>query len=444
LTPNNDPAWLRLLPKILRQHVTGRFHLHAAIHNSGWLLFEKLARVLLGLFVGAWVARYLGPGQYGQLAYVLAYLAFFQVIVSLGLDGIVVREISLHRDHAAQILGTAFALRLGCGVVAWVLAVVGLMLLNGWDDISVLMALLAGSALVFQSADTVDLWFQSQSQSRRTVMAKLTAYLISNAIKIVLILSQAPTIAFAGVFALDAGAAAVGVYIAYKRYTCDAPWKLASVQARKLLKESWPFILSGLSIMVYTRIDQIMIKEMLGEAELGIYAAVLPLSTYWQVIPMTLSISLAPYIAKQRMVSDAQYRRSIVLIFRGFFCLGLFAFLFTYSVSNWVIPLLYGSRYVDAIRILDVHALSNMFCFLGIAHGLWLTNERRFAVRLYGTMLAGGGAVLTNILLLPKLGLIGACYSAIFAQAIAAFLINALFDRAGFRLQIEAITFKRI
>jgi PST family polysaccharide transporter len=444
LSSYSDPAWLRLLPKFLQQKIAGRFNLHAAIHNSGWLLFDKLARLMLGLLVGAWVARYLGPGQYGRLAYVLAYLAFFQTVVSLGLDGIVVREIALHRDRASQILGTSFALRLGSGVLAWMIAILGLIMLNGLHDESVLLAILAGSALVFQSADTADLWFQSQSQSRRTVIAKLTAYLLSSGIKVLLILVKAPVLAFAAVFALDAGVAAIGMNIAYRSYNCGSPWSSTYKQGVLLLNESWPFVLSGLSIMIYIRIDQIMIKEILGESALGIYAAVLPLSTYWQVVPITLSVSLAPYIAKQRLIGEEQYRRSIVLVFRSFFYLGMLAAAGTCLVSGWIVPLLYGSGYMEAIHILNIHSISNVFCFLGVAHGLWLVNERRFAVRLYGTLLAGISAILINFFLLPKFGVVAACYSAIAAQAIAAFLVNFVLDKDSFRLQIEAISFRRV
>ena len=105
---------------------------------------------------------------------------------------------------------------------------------------------------------------------------------------------------------------------------------------------------------------------------------------------------------------------------------------------------LFGVAYAGAVLVLDLHAISNIFCFLGIAHGLWLVNERRFTVRLYGTVLAGAATVGMNALLLPRIGLPGACIAAIAAQAIAAFFINAFLDRRGFRLQIAAITFGKV
>ena len=439
-----DPAWIRFLPVSVRPYLAGRNNLHAAMHNSGWLLFDKLVRLMLGLLVGAWVARYLGPAQYGELAYALAYIAFFQTVSTLGLDSIVVRDLVIHPEREAQILGTAFTLRFACGIFSWLVAVLGMVVISGWSDRSVLLVLLVGGSLVFQAADTVDLWFQSRSQSRRTVVAKLAAYLLSGGVKVALIVAEAPLAAFAAVLAFEAMSAALGLFFSYRRFRCSQPWRLVWVQGRQLLDESWPFILSGLSIMAYIRIDQIMIKEMLGERALGIYAVILPLSTFWQIIPTTFSVSLAPFIAKQRLAGEAQYRKTIVLVFRAFFYLGVFVALSTYFVSGWLVPLLFGTQYSEAVEILNVHVISNVFCFMGIAHNLWLVNERHFAVRLYGTVLAGISAVGINFLTLPWLGLIGASLAAIVAQALAAFLINVLLDRTSFWMQIEAITFRKI
>ena len=439
-----DPAWIRFLPVSVRPYLAGRNNLHAAMHNSGWLLFDKLVRLMLGLLVGAWVARSLGPAQYGELAYALAYIAFFQTVSTLGLDSIVVRDLVIHPEREAQILGTAFTLRFACGIFSWLVAVLGMAVISGWSDRSVLLVLLVGGSLVFQAADTVDLWFQSRSQSRRTVVAKLAAYLLSGGVKVALIVAEAPLAAFAAVLAFEAMSAALGLFFSYRRFRCSQPWRLVWVQGRQLLDESWPFILSGLSIMAYIRIDQIMIKEMLGERALGIYAVILPLSTFWQIIPTTFSVSLAPFIAKQRLAGEAQYRKTIVLVFRAFFYLGVFVALSTYFVSGWLVPLLFGTQYSEAVEILNVHVISNVFCFMGIAHNLWLVNERHFAVRLYGTVLAGISAVGINFLTLPWLGLIGASLAAIVAQALAAFLINVLLDRTSFWMQIEAITFRKI
>ncbi|GLS97677.1 flippase [Piscinibacter gummiphilus] len=428
----------------LRHATTGSAGRRAVTANSGWLLFDKLTRSLLGLLVGAWVARHLGPTQFGLLAYVLAFIALFQAIANLGADAIIVRDIAQHPDSAPEILGTALGLRAGFGVLCWAVAVGCVAALNADAPRTILMAAIVGSVLVFQASDTVDLWFQSQSRSRLTVFAKLSAYLLSNGIKVGLILCDAPLEAFAAVTAFDALACTAGLFMAYRRMRTPQRWRFVLPRATRLAGEAWPFMLSGVSIMVYARIDQIMIKEILGDHSLGIYAAALPLSQFWQVIPLTLATSLAPFIARRKIADERDYQRSLVLVFRAFFYMGVGCAAFTWLVSGILVIHLFGPAFAEATHTLNVHAISNVFCFLGVAHGLWLVNERRFAVRLYGTLLAGLTTIAMNMLLLPRLGTVGAAYAAIAAQFVAAVLINLFLDPRSFRMQCDAIFFRKV
>lgn len=434
--------WLRLLPAPLRHRLSGRADLLAIIGNSGWLLFDKLFRGALGLLVGAWAARYLGPASFGTLAYVLAFIALFQSIANLGADAIVVRELAHHR-HAACILGTSFFLRIAAGTACWLAAIVAVALIEVGNQEMLLLTAVVGAGLVFQAADTVDLWFQSHSQSRRTVMAKLVSFILSSIAKVLLIVNEAPLMAFAVLTAFEAFASAIGLAIAYRQLRTHERWSAAPHFAKTLLKESWPYMLSGLSIMAYARLDQILLKKLVGEHALGIYAAALPISQFSQLIPLAFAASLAPWIARLKLASESAYREALVIIFRVFFYLGIFFAVMLYFLSDLIIGALFGQAYAQASYVLIIHSVSNIFCFLGIAHGLWLINEGKFAVRLVGTLIASLCSVGANYVLLPRVGLLGAAYSAVLSQLIAAFLINAVLDRPSFRLQLKAILFTR-
>ena len=168
----NDPNkfWLKLIPPQILSKISNYNGLLAAINNSGWLIFDKLIRLALGFIVSAWIARYLGPNDFGILAYVLAYLAFFQTISVLGMDGIIVRDIARDKDKAGEVLGTAFILRLTVGFICWIFSIIGMIIFNGIHDEVVYITAITGGLLLFQSVDTVDLWFQSQSESRRVML----------------------------------------------------------------------------------------------------------------------------------------------------------------------------------------------------------------------------------------------------------------------------------
>lgn len=65
--------------------------------NMGWLMVDRVVRMGIGLFVGVWVAQYLGPVQFGSLNFALAFIALFGTVTTLGLEGIVV----VRRDEPA-------------------------------------------------------------------------------------------------------------------------------------------------------------------------------------------------------------------------------------------------------------------------------------------------------------------------------------------------------
>jgi PST family polysaccharide transporter len=433
----------RLMPAVLRREFNKRAHLSLVASNAGWLVLERALRLGLGLLLGGWVARYLGPDQFGELAYVIAFCALFGAVANLGLDNIVVREIAEHPESAAGILGSVARMRLLAGIACWTLTMLTMAAIGASLQGLILTSLVAATMLV-QPTDTLDLWFQSQSQIRRTVLAKLCATLVSSALKIGLILLAAPLLYFGFVVLFEAIMIALALMLAYRRFAAPQAWHFDAALAARLLKESWPFALSAISVMVYMRIDQVMLKHMLGNEALGLYAAALPLSQAWNFIPMTLSMSLAPLVARKRSQDHAQYLRQLVLIFRLFFWLGLVVSVMTAVSSGMLMTLLYGEGYREGASLLRVHVFTNVFIYLGVAHSLWVVNERRSDVRLWGTVVAGAFTVLANALLIPRVGTMGVVWVSVAAQFIAAVGINCLIARDSFLLQLEAIFCIRI
>lgn len=442
MTNAADPVWLRLLPVPLRNKLEGQTSLHAIIHNSGWLLVDKIIRMVLGLLVGVWMARYLGPAQYGELSYVLTYIAFFQVVANLGMDGIVVREISQDCERAGQILGSTFLLRLLVGSLCWLLAVGFMAGINGFQDPSVWLTALTGLTLVFQAADTIDLWFQSQSQNRHTVVAKLLAYLLSTGIKVMLILNQAKLPAFAAVISLEALVAATGLVIAYRRFPTTQRWKQTVQISKQLLTESWPFIFSGISIVIYMRIDQVMIKKILGDNSLGIYTAVLTIAQAPNFMPVILSTALMPSISRLYQKDKEKYKTTLIKTFRVFFYSALLMSVLIGAISQSLINVLYGKEFYQAGSILKIYIFSSCFTWIGVAHSLWLINEKKSKVRLVGTLISAIICAFLNILLLPIFGITAAAWIAITTQSISAFWINAFIAEKSFALQTEAIFYR--
>ncbi len=257
----------------------------------------------LGFFVGIWVARYLGPERFGLFSYAQSFVALFAAIATLGLDGIVIRELVNDENQREKLLGTAFILRLvGAVLVLSLLAVSVFFHAKDYHTNSLIFII--ASATVFQSFNVIDFYFQSAVLSKYVVYSNVFSLLLSSLIKVILILNQAPLVAFAYVILFDSLVLASGfVYFYVLKRLSIWRWRFDKVVATSLLKDSWPLILSGLVVSMYMKIDQIMIQNMLGSREVGQYAAAVRLSEVWYFIPMVISSSLFPAILNAKKIS---------------------------------------------------------------------------------------------------------------------------------------------
>ncbi|HJV66335.1 MAG TPA: flippase [Geomonas sp.] len=421
-----NASWTTYLPEPVREWLDGRLQLQKAIGNTGWLVFERVIRMVIGLTVGAWVARYLGPARFGELAYALSFIAFFQILADLQVDGFVIRDISREGVGAGLVLGTALRMRLTAGLGSWLAAALMMLLLHPEQPELALLTAVAGGTLVFQVADLVDCWFQSQSQSKRTVKAKMVAYFVSNGLKVILLLMKAPLVAFAAVISIEAAVFGLAVMAAYRGFPAGEPWSASRAEAARLLSLCWPFIASGLMITAYMRIDQIMLKEMLGEKQLGIYAAALPLAQVWNVIPTTMVASLAPFIARKKARGEEEYRQALVTIFRFFAVVSLAVALLTALVAPWVVELLYGAAYRESAAVLSLLVFVMVFVFQGLAQSMWLVNENLRAVNILSTAMGALVSVASNYFLIRQYGVMGAALSCLLAQGTSVVILPCL------------------
>jgi len=195
---------------------------------------------------------------------------------------------------------------------------------------------------------------------------------------------------------------------------------------------------SSLMITVFMRIDQIMLKEMLGERELGIFAAALPISQALTVLPSTLVISLAPFVARKMSQDERRYEDALVAIFRAFAILSLAGASLIALVSPWLIELMYGAQYQSTAAVLSVHVFANLFIFQGFAQEFWIINRNVRSVTLASTFAAALIGIAANALLIRKFGVLGAVFSYMLAQGASVVVIPCLLRSDLFALYKRA------
>jgi len=390
--------------------------------NSIWLISDRLIRMGLGLLVGVWVARYLGPEGYGQLSFAGSYVMIFSAIALFGLESIVVRELVKHPDAEHAILGTTCLIRSAAGLLSYLLAIVVLLVLRPDDRIALLLVALLGSSLLVQAVEASDLWFQSRVLSRYTVICRSTAFIISSGLKVLLVLTGASLTAIAAATAVEALLAALLLVLAHTRYSNAGilTWRWDSDWFRRLLTGSVPMVLSGVVLMVYLRIDQVMLGALATQAEVGLYAAAVRISEVWYFVPSAIVSSVFPGLVALRSTDPEQFERKLQQLYNLLAFLGYAVALPVTFIAPWLVRLLFGSAYQAAAPLLAVLIWAGLFANLSVvrnAHFIALDWGRSL---LWATSLGATANVLLNLLLIPRYGALGAAIATCLSYWVAA------------------------
>jgi len=391
----------------------------------------------VGLFVGVWVARYLGPAQYGLLNYAGAFVGLFSAFATLGLDEIVVRELIKDESKKDVLLGTAFWLKIMGAIVMLIMIAIAVQFTSNDHYTNILVFIIAGST-IFQAFNVIDFYFQAKVLGKFIAMANSITLLLISIVKIALILYKAPLIAFVWASAFESLILALGYIYFYIKVsplhnqqptTNNHPLFHLTFNKKiaiSLLKDSWPLILSGIAIMIYMRIDQVMLQEMIGSEAVGQYSAAVRISEAWYFIPMVISSSLFPAIVNAKKQSEELYYARLQRLYDLMVWISLAIALPMTFLSDWVVNLLYGSAYSQAGSVLMIHIWAGVFSFFGTVRGKWLLVENLQAIGFHYIVFGSILNIVLNFYFIKLFGINGAAIATI-VTLISIVLIFPLF-----------------
>ena len=394
--------------------------------NTSWLMGERILRMGVSLFVGIYVARYLGPERYGLLSYANSFVGIFLALATLGLDDVVVRELVKTPEQREKILGTSFLLKLVGTLLMWVAIFAAVPFTENDLQTNILIIIIAFGA-VFQAFNVIDLNFQAKVKSKHVVHAQFVQLIISSIVKIILVVNEAPLILFASVFSLDVIVLAMGLVFAYL-YNGENifSWKWSFETSKYLLHDSWPLIFAGVVVSVYMKIDQVMIKEMLGAKEVGLYAAAVKLSEAWYFLPMAIASSLFPAIINAKVYQKEVYYQRLQKLYDLMVWIAIAIALPISILSSWIVELLYGNEYLESSSVLNIHIWSGIFIFLGVASSKYLIAENYIKKTFYRTFVGALLNIIMNYYLIGTMGIKGAAISTFVSHFFAAYFYDLL------------------
>lgn len=410
----------------VKNNITNRPNLVNIIDNIGWLLVDRILRMSVGLFVGVWVARYLGPEGFGILNYATAFISLFGAFAGLGLRNIVVQDLIHEPTKSEEIIGAAAKLQLLSGLIAYALSILCIVLVKSNDKTTQVLVSILGLTLTLKASEIIVCWYESKILSKYVVWIQNGSFLFFALIKVILIKQNLSLISFAITTTAESTMIAVLLIILAKRQGFQISISNSTIEkAKHLLKQSWPLLLSSIGIMVYMKIDQIMLGQMSGNKSVGIYSAAVRICEVWYFIPNMIVATVFPLILKEKKCSLIQYYKKIQILFSVLSFTAVLIIVPMTLFSDNIINLLFGSAYPEASAVLHIYIWATLFVFLGVASDRWLIAENLQILSLQRTLIGVTINIILNYILIPINGAIGAAIATLIAQATVGFFFDS-------------------
>ena len=407
--------------------------------NIGWLFAGRIFRMVLSMIAGIWVARYLGAQMFGILSFCMAVALLFRPMAMFQLEGICVRELVTTPEKKDEILGSAFILSIGAGLLAFMAAMGLIHLLHPEKQNYTIIVAIAGTGLVFFSFEVFEFWFQAKVKSKATVVSRTIVLSIGATLKIAGIFLNAGIFYFVWINTIETIMTGLSLLLAYHLsgntlMTLKIRWNWI----KKLFFDAWPLALSGMAATIYLRIDKIMIGQMTDASQVGIYTAATRLAEAWYFLPICIMTSLYPAIVKALKNKSKEQDARMQEMYKMMVLLGYTTAIITVLFAKPLIAFLFGPEYEPASQILVLYIWSGLFVNIAMVKAAWLKAMNFTKIQFASTL---AGAVINiglNLFLIKHYGVIGAAWATIISYAIEGYFILFFFPET--RRQAKMIT----
>ena len=407
------------------------------VSNVVWAVTGKVVTLLGGLLVGIFVARYLGPEQYGLMSYVMSYVALFQVLASFGMDNIEIREESKTPEEKDKIIGTAFTLKIGFALIT-IMLVAGTAWIFEADSFTKWMIILYSFSMIMNSFSVIRNYFTSLVWNEYIVKTEITRTLVGAGIKVGLLLLHAPLVWFIVATLFDTILIAGGYWVSYRsKIDSIRKWTFDKGQARYLIKESFPLAVSLSAVLIYHRIDHIMLGKMLTNTELGYYSVAGKFVEIIMFIPTILAQTIVPILVRIHKENFTEYRNKTQLFVNITVWICIILSVLIAICSHWLILLTYGKMYLPATLALQILVFKTVGDALSATAGNMIIIENKQKYAWIRSVTACFVCVGLNLLFIPRWGLIGTAVASILTYFYAGTFSNIFIPRYWFVLKTQ-------
>ena len=392
--------------------------------NTGWMMVTKILSFAISFISTIIIARRLGPENLGQISYSVSFIAIFSFLTFVGLDQILYRDLIKYPEKKNEYLGSALTIRLIAGFITLLIAITTAFFVKE-SKITIILITIISFTYIFSSFQIFNYEFQARVKAKFPSIASFIVILVLNILKIITVLLGGGIIFLAIILLLEPILYAL-FYLYIYRFKLKERFLDLSFNyniSKELIKDSWPLIITGAFSFIYSRIDQIFIKNLIDVKSVGYYDAAVRISEVWYFIPAMIITSLFPAIINSKKLSISMYRNRLIKLFWLLLIISILISIPVFLFSSFIIKFLYGFDFLASIPILKIYVWAGVGVSLSTLVNTYLISENYRKIIFFTSFIAMSINVILNLFWIPLYGINGAAFSTLVSYSATPLLL---------------------
>jgi len=396
---------------------------HTIKNGTFFYFLEKATKLFFGTLLVLILPQYIRPQDFGFYSLAESIQNMAIVIALFGIEATLVKVLIDAGDKAWPcVLKSALKLRfIGVLISLVFLSICGIYFI---DKAYYLYFAIISLSVFFSPLNLSEFLFQYKLRFNEIGKLRFIVAFISGLIRLLAIYSNSPLL-YLSISIVIEWALLGGLFFILSRKSFKKSSTCETYLHRSdflILREAVPALLASLSIIVYSRIDQVMLASILGYSEVAAYSIVVKLTDSFVFIPALLSTIFLPKIyreqhsiAKKKLLLRNLFNLNLVIAFLVIVTLLIF--------SRFILMFYPDDIYKIVPRAMTTYSVCILLNFIGVIVSQILIFEGRGMIRLLRLVFGMICNVVLNFFLIPYYGIFGAIYATI----ISLFIANILF-----------------
>lgn len=392
--------------------------------NFLWMSFDKFITMLSGFAISVLTARHIGPENTGIIQYCISIGLLLIPLSQLGISNLVFDRASSNAVSARMLIFLTSKLRTAIFIL---LSLVVILIHHDEDIVFIAILSLILISNFFTCIDTLVNYYDSTLSSKVNMKATSVGTLMSQSFRLVLNFVTSNPILFAIPYVIN-------TYIPYRirvnRLRKEIGGKAYRSSKEKrynkyLLINGLPLAISSFSVVVYSKINSIMVGSTMNIENVGYFNIAHSLSAMWLFIPLSLvtSILARAFSYKSKSKKIKMIKMSYLLTLS----IGIPLYLIVHMFSDEIVFYTYGDQFSPSADIISVLFISTIFSVIGTVSNRTIVNFKGYRFLLGKSVFMGILSVPLSYILVNEFGLYGAAYSLLIIEVISSTFLNYFF-----------------